>query len=227
MLSIEDYDPVLAIRMAHEFFGRKVSQTFVYLVDGLLIDTGLPRSGARLVEVMADHELKMIVNTYHRPENVGNNALLQRTFSVPIRAHKEAVDKIKYPRQEGMVRRWLWGQPLSSKVSKLKSIIRFKDYYFRVFDTFGIGPGHICLYEPDRGWLFSGRLLADQELNNCQDMRELSKDLKRMLSLQPRMVFCARNGVLNDGLSVIESKLRTLEMGIHAETWDDAWSLSH
>jgi glyoxylase-like metal-dependent hydrolase (beta-lactamase superfamily II) len=116
---------------------------------------------------------------------------------------------------------------LTSKVSKLKSIIRFKDYYFRVYETFGIGYGHICLFEPDRGWLFSGRLLADQDLNKCRDLGELRRDLKRMLSLQPRMVFCASNGVLNNGVSVIESKLRTLEMGIHDEVWDDAWSLSH
>ncbi|MGI6550306.1 MAG: MBL fold metallo-hydrolase [Syntrophomonadales bacterium] len=227
MLSVEEYDQVLAIYTSHRLFGRKVSQAFVYLVDGLLIDTGLPRSSAELVELITGHELKLIVNTYHNPESIGNNALLQRTFSVPIRAHKEAVEKIKYPRQEGIVRRWLWGQPLTSKVSKLKSIIRFKDYYFRVYETFGIGYGHICLFEPDRGWLFSGRLLADQDLNKCRDLGELRRDLKRMLSLQPRMVFCASNGVLNNGVSVIESKLRTLEMGIHDEVWDDAWSLSH
>lgn len=226
MLSVEEYDQVLAIRMSHRILGREVSQAFAYLVEGLLIDTGLPRTGTKLVEVITERELRLIVNTFHNPENVGNNALLQRTFSVPIRAHKEAIEKIKYPRQEGILKRWVWGQPLSSKVSKLRSIIRFKDYYFRVFDTFGIGPGHICLFEPDRGWLFSGRLLADQNLEKCQDLKELSRDLKRMLSLQPRVVFCGSNGVLGEGLSVIESKIKTLEMGIHEEIWDDAWSLS-
>ena len=227
MLSVEEYDQVNTICMSYRFFGREVSQAFVYLVDGLLIDTGLPKSGAGLIEVINAHELRLIVNTFHNPESMGNNALLQKTFSVPIRAHKEAVEKIKYPRKERIVNRWLWGQPLTSKVSKLKSIIRFKDYYFRVFDTFGIGPGHICLFEPDRGWLFSGRLLSDRDLRKSPDLRELSSDLKRILSLQPRVVFCASNGVLKNGSSAIESRLRTLERGIHDEIWDDAWSLSH
>ncbi|MGE5545143.1 MAG: MBL fold metallo-hydrolase [Bacillota bacterium] len=226
MVSLEEYDQVLAICMSHRIFGHEVSRSFVYLVDGLLIDTGIPRLGTELVEVIAGHELRLIVNTYHNPESMGNNALLQRTFSVPIRAHKEAIERIKYPRREGIIKRCLWGQPLSSKVSKLKSIIRFKDYYFRVFDTAGIGSGHICLFEPDRGWLFSGRLLADRDLKN-RDLRELGRDFKRILSLQPKMIFCAGNGLLTDGLSVIESKLRTLEMGIHEEVWHDAWSLTN
>jgi len=227
MLSLEEYDQVLAICMSQRILGREVSRTFAYLVDGLLIDTGLPKLGAELVEMITAHELRLIVNTYHNLESMGNNALLQRTFSVPIKAHKEAIERIKYPPKEGIVKRFLLGQPPGSKVSKLKSIVRFKDYYFRVFDTAGIGPGHICLFEPDRGWLFSGRLLADQELKKCQDFRELDRDLKRMLSLQPRMVFCADNGVLKDGLAVIESRIRSLETVNHEELWDDAWSLSN
>lgn len=227
MLSLEEYDHVLSISMSQRFLGREVSRTYVYLVDGLLIDTGLPKLGAGLVEVFAGREIRLIINTYDNLESMGNNALLQRTFSIPIRAHKEAIERIKYPGREGFVKRFLWGQPLGSKVSKLKSIIRFKDYHFRVIDTPGIGAGHICLFEPERGWLFTGRLLADNDIKRCQDLRELGRDFKRLLSLQPRMVFCASNGVLEDGLSVMESKLRTLEMGIHEEFWDDAWSLSN
>ena len=44
----------------------------MYLVDGLLIDTGVPKWGDRLVKVMADHEIKLIVNTYYSLENIGN-----------------------------------------------------------------------------------------------------------------------------------------------------------
>jgi glyoxylase-like metal-dependent hydrolase (beta-lactamase superfamily II) len=226
MVTIEEYDQVVAIRMSHSFLGREVSQAFVYLVEGLLIDTGLPRTGTKLVEVVAERELRLIVNTFYNPENLGNNALLQRTFSVPIRAHKEAIEKIKYPQQEGLVKRWFWGQPLTSKVSKLKSIIKYKDFYFRVFDTFGIGTGHICLFEPDRKWLFTGRLLANQNLRKCQDPKEVHRDLKRMLALQPRVVFCSNNGILEEGLSVIESKIKTMETGAREEVWNDALSLS-
>ena len=184
MLSVEEYDQVNAICMSYRFFGREVSQAFVYLVDGLLIDTGLPKSGAGLIEVINAHELRLIVNTFHNPESMGNNALLQKTFSVPIRAHKEAVEKIKYPRKERIVNRWLWGQPLTSKVSKLKSIIRFKDYYFRVFDTFGIDPVTFCLNLP-------GLLLVDDCFTGSRRvrLRELSSDLKRKHT-QSRVLLC-------------------------------------
>ena len=227
MLSIEEYEQVLAIGMSQKILGYEFSRTFVYLVDGLLIDTGVPKWGDRLVKVMADHEIKLIVNTYYSLENIGNNALLQRAFSVPIRAHKEAAENIRHPRPEGLVKRWLWGQPPSSKVSKLKNYIRFEDYYFKVLETPGIGPGHICLFEPERGWLFSGRLLAESELKKGRDIKELARELKRVLSLEPRTVFCTAHGVVSDCLSVIESKLRTVEMGIRDEIWDDAWSLSN
>lgn len=227
MISVEEYEQVLAIRMAQKILGYEISRTYLYLVDGLLIDTGMPRWGDRLVEVMTGHEIKMIVNTYYAIENIGNNALLQRTFSVPIKAHKEAAEKIRHPRREGAVKRWMWGKPASSKVSKLKNYIRFKDYYFQVLETPAIGPGHICLFEPERGWLFTGRLLAKSQLKKGQDAKELARDLKRLLSLEPRTVFCTGNGVLTDGLAVIESRLRAVETEIPEEIWDDAWSLSN
>ena len=141
MLSLEKYDHILSISMSQRFLGREVSRTYVYLVDGLLIDTGLPKLGSGLVEVLGGREIRLIVNTYDNLESVGNNALLQRTFSIPIKAHKEAIERIKYPRREGIVKRFLWGQPLGSKVSKLKSIIRFKDYHFRVSGFKRTGPG--------------------------------------------------------------------------------------
>ncbi|NLW43614.1 MAG: MBL fold metallo-hydrolase [Syntrophomonadaceae bacterium] len=227
MLSIEEHERVLAIRMSREILGYELARTFVYLIDGLLIDTGPPKWGDQLVKIISDHEIKLIVNTYYASENIGNNALLQRTFSVPIKAHKEAAERIRHPRQKGVVMRWLRGQPPPSKVSKLKNHLRFKDYYYKVLETPGVGPGHICLFEPERRWLFSGRLLTKKEMKSDREAKDLARDLKRVLSLEPATVFCADQGVLIDGLSAIESKLRTVELGIGNEIWDDAWSLSN
>lgn len=126
-----------------------------------------------------------------------------------------------------MVQRWLWGQPQGCKVAKLKTVLTFKGYYFRVVESSSLGAGHICLFEPDRGWLFAGQMLVDRHCQKKRDVEGMTRDLKRLISLQPRVVFCSGNGVLKDGLSVLESKIRKLQTGPDREMWNDAWLFGH
>ncbi|NLB17611.1 MAG: MBL fold metallo-hydrolase [Syntrophomonadaceae bacterium] len=211
MLDLEEYDEVLSIRLSRRLLGREVSRSFVYLVGGLLIDTGPARMGEELKGILERRELKLIVNTSHLPESIGNNSLLQRAYSVPVKAHKEAVFNIKHPRPRGLKSRLMWGQPLTSKVSKLKNSVRIKDLNFRVLEIPAIGPGHICLFEPERSWLFSGNLLAGLEQGGYQDAMGLIKDLKMIMSLRPQKVYDSFNGFIGEGLPVLELALKAVE----------------
>ncbi|NLV15822.1 MAG: MBL fold metallo-hydrolase [Syntrophomonadaceae bacterium] len=211
MLDLEEYDEVLSIRMSRRVLGREVSRSFVYLAGGLLIDTGPSKMGEELKRVLDQRELKLIVNTSCLPESIGNNSLLQRAYSVPVKAHKEAVFNIKHPRSRGLMPRLMWGQPLTSKVSKLKSSVHIQEFSFRVIETPSLRAGHICLFEPDRSWLFSGSLLACAETDRYQDAAGLIKDLKMIISLRPQVVYDSSNGLIGEGLPIFEAAIKSIE----------------
>jgi glyoxylase-like metal-dependent hydrolase (beta-lactamase superfamily II) len=65
-------------------------------------------------------------------------------------------------------RRVVWGCPPPSKTRPVDSEIRRAKFHFLVVPTPGHSDDHICLYEPNEGWLFSaGGQISKQNLINA------------------------------------------------------------
>ncbi|MGE5415510.1 MAG: MBL fold metallo-hydrolase [Acidobacteriota bacterium] len=217
MLKVDNFDQVLSISISKKIANRDIAHVKLYYVDGLLLNTGPPGMGEEIAEVLAGRKVRMIINTHDHPASIGNNAYLQRTFSAPIRAHKQILEKVRYPHQN-VISRFMWGQLQPSKVSKIQTSVQVGERYFRVLETPGRYPGHICLFEPERKWLFSGDLLIESNRKNANEHR-LEKDLRRILALEPDTVFCGRNGILEGGVALIEAR-------IHAPKLDERFDNS-
>ncbi|MGE5421765.1 MAG: MBL fold metallo-hydrolase [Ignavibacteriales bacterium] len=219
MFALDEYDQVIVISMGRGFLGREVFRTKIFLINGLMIDTGLPYYRNELHQAVNKYGLKLIVNTHYHRSCIGNNFDLQRTFSVPIKAHKEAVQRIKYPAAEHMLAKLAWGQAEPSKVSKLKSTLHYGDYNFRIIETTGYDNGHICLHEPDQKWLFSGNLLAKTPtLGESAETYQMEKDLNRLIELDPKVIFCRYYGVVENCKAMLEEKLKNLHHTKHGKT---------
>ena len=150
MLRIETYDDVIQFSLQRKFLHYLVAQVNAFLVDGLLVDTGPAFLGKEMLSACQKYHLQQIVNTHHHEDHIGNNALLQREFSLPIRAHREALPVIRQPRENldmSLQRRLLWGQPVMAKARRIGNVLRTPRYLFRVLPTPGHSPDHICLYE--------------------------------------------------------------------------------
>lgn len=214
MFSIDEYDQVLIIGMGRTVLGREVFRTNAFHLDGLLIDTGLPHYRDKMIQTIERRGLNLIINTHCHRACIGNNLALQRNFSVPIKAHKEALERIKYPEKASMIQKWLWGQAEPSKVSKLKNSLNYGGYYFRIIETIGCDRGHICLHEPDRKWLFCGDLLAKNPAAVNQVARvQLERDLEKLINLDPQIIFCRHNGIITNGKIVLEARVKSLKQG--------------
>lgn len=205
MIRVDNYDQVLSISITKKVAKRDIAHVKLYYVDGLLLNTGPPGMGEEIADALAGRKVRMIINTHDHPTSIGNNAFLQRAFSAPIRAHKQILERIRYPNQN-VISRFIWGRLQPSKVSKIQSSVQVGERYFRVLETPGRYPGHICLFEPERKWLFSGDLLIESN-RRTDDQIRLEKDLKKIMDLEPNTVFCGRNGILEGGASLIEARL--------------------
>lgn len=163
-----------------------------YLIDGLLIDTGPARFGRRMIAACRGQRTEQIVNTSGSACSIGNNALLQREFSLPVRAHRQALPLIRQPRANLELTLWqrlCWGWPKPAKARRINSWIRTSGHGFRVIPVPEGRWGEICLFEEEKGWLFSGNLLAGG----------LSARAESLLGhLNVDRIFCARHGVITD-----------------------------
>ena len=105
-----------------------------------------------------------------------------------------------------LVLRWLPMWPPSDAQERLRPIT----FTSKSFETPGHCPGHICLFEQNKKWLFSGDLYVaadlDSQLEDADGPRWIAS-LKTVLTLSPEWMFDA-HGSIFAGAEVVSRQLQ-------------------
>lgn len=220
MLNISRFDQVTRFDLARTLAGHGRYWTTAYLVDGLLVDTGCAHTAPELQHALKDASLHRIVNTHTHEDHIGADGLLQRQRQVlEILAHPLALPILADPRGKQPLqpyRRLFWGWPEPARGTPVsdKEFIETPNHRFQVIYTPGHSLDHICFYEPDQGWLFSGDLFVggqDRALGARYDIWQIIASLKRVADLPLKALFPGSARVRKDPGEEIKSKISYLE----------------
>jgi len=225
MLKTTAYDPVTRIDLARTLAGRGRYWTTAYLVGGLLIDSGCAHSAHELLAYLSDKPLTQLVNTHTHEDHIGANGRLERVKAgLKILAHPLALPVLAEPRARQPLhpyRRLMWGWPEPSNGKQVANgeVICTDNFRFQVIYTPGHSCDHICLYEPDCGWLFSGDLFVggqDRALSADADIWGVIASLKKIANLPLTRLFPGSARVRENPQSELQEKIAYLEaMGEH------------
>jgi ribonuclease/clavin/mitogillin len=83
-----------------------------------------------------------------------------------------------------------------------------------VIPTPGHTDDHICPYEPNEGWLFSGDLFIGEQLGywrDGEDVYAVLNSLKSVVALHPKKMFCSFSGKVDHSEPAIYKKIEYLE----------------
>ena len=195
MLKLEAIGPVTKIKMARALLGCPFYFTTAYWVDGLLIDTGCAHTEGEIMRVLEGLPVECVVNTHSHEDHIGANAALQERCGAEILAHPLALPVLADPRGNQPLqpyRRIFWGYPRPSEGQPIGETVETEHYRFQVIHTPGHSPDHICLYEPDEGWLFSGDLYIggrDRALRADYNICAIIDSLKKIAPLEVSRLF--------------------------------------
>ncbi len=220
MLKTSHYDGVARFDLGRSFAGRCFYWTTAYLVDGILVDSGCAHSAREFIGALIQEPIQYLVNTHSHEDHIGANGLLQRTREdLEIYAHPSALPVLAEPREEQplqLYRRVLWGWPEASIGVPIEefNVIETGKHAFQVIYTPGHSLDHICLYEPEQGWLFSGDLFVggkDRVLRAGCDIWGIIASLKKIASLPLRWLFPGSARVRQDPADELKRKIAYLE----------------
>lgn len=207
--------PVNSIRMISRFAGLPLFKVHAFFVDGLLIDTGFTHGRDRFMKLLEPLHPEIIVNTHHHEDHTGNNFWMTKKYGLLPLAHSKTSSYLQAPSQwMRFYRRVVWGCPQPSKTGPVDSEIRSSKFRFLVIPTPGHTDDHICLYEPNEGWLFSGDLFIGEHLRYLRDDEDIYSvldSLKRISTLQLKRMFCSFSGVIDRPKEAIHRKIDYLE----------------
>jgi glyoxylase-like metal-dependent hydrolase (beta-lactamase superfamily II) len=220
MIRVTRIGDVTRLDIARTILGRGRYWTVAYLVDGLLIDTGCAHTAGELVEALAGERMDRVVNTHSHEDHIGGNAAMKRARpGLEVLAHPEALPVLADPARRQPLhpyRHVFWGMPEPSRGRAVADgeVIEAGGGRFRVVFTPGHAPDHVCLFEENRGYLFSGDLYVggrDRALRVDYDIHAIVASLKRVADLPTRTLFPGAARVPEDGPGALREKIEHLE----------------
>lgn len=220
MLKVTRLGEVTRFDVARTLWGRGRYWTTCYLVGTTMIDTGCAHCATELLGALGAAPLDHILTTHTHEDHIGANGPLQRTHSnLVIHAHALALPVLADPRSRQPLHpyrkvMWGWPEPSTGTMIADSEEIQAGSYRFQAIHTPGHSPEHLCFYEPDRGWLFTGDLYVggrDRALRAGYDIWEIIASLKRVAALDIRALFPGAARVPDEPTASLLAKIEHLE----------------
>ncbi len=180
-----------------------------YLVRGTLVDTGFPRVGDEVEQLLANERLQGVMVTHYHEDHAGNIARVARR-GIPIAAHPDTLALSRTPKPLAAYRHFTWGEPLPLA----SQVTPFDPDGLEMIHTPGHSRDHHVVWDPATGTLFAADLFIGVKVrvaHEYEEPRRLVASLKQVMALAPARIFDAHRGLLPDALSAMRAKIAWTE----------------
>lgn len=141
-----------------------------YIINGsVMIDTGFPWAARELRRILVaegwNRSLRAVINTHYHEDHVGNNDVVKDVCAVPCLGSAITASAIRLPTSLPWYRRFLFGPLRATEIDIVPDRMVVEGMEIQFIDMPGHCPGHLSVFVPETGWLFSGDLFIAPDLD--------------------------------------------------------------
>jgi glyoxylase-like metal-dependent hydrolase (beta-lactamase superfamily II) len=209
-LRVETVEPdVLRLHM-HSWQGRLAGyDVSAYVVRGVLIDSGAPRTREELLAAVHQLAPRGAIITHCHEDHAGNAAELAAS-GLPLLMDSSCELALRHPAPIGAYRRLVWGS-----ANALTAPLRTFDPAPLVVLPFpGHTKEHLVVWDAERRILAGGDLFLGVKVRVAHDgesPRLLVASLRAAVALEPRLLLDAHRGVVHDPVPLLRAKIAWME----------------
>lgn len=192
----------------------RVMAVYLYFIDGLLVDTGPSIRKRRLIPIFQSWDIDQVVITHHHEDHAGMAPWLAKHTEATIYGHEKTVAIVNKRARIPWYRNLFSGPRNKFEAVAYRPVIKTAKYEFYPIETPGHTADHICLLEPNKGWLFTGDLYITpypKVFLKEESMTAYIESIKKLQALDYQTVFCAHGGMIVNGKQMMSHKLAYLQ----------------
>lgn len=209
------HEEVTGLRFGYHPYGKPQLYTYLYYVDGLLIDTGQSKARQRILAETKALTVEQIFITHHHEDHSGNIRALQELHNCEVFASKACCAIMKNPPKLSLAQKLTWGRrPAYPDLIPKNGSIKTDQFSFDVIPIPGHASDMVALYEPTRKWLFSADLYINSYIDYMLDNESIADQItstRKILELDFEQMFCSHRPRLQNGKEHLAKKLNFLE----------------
>ncbi len=214
VIQTRTHDDVIQLELSSRMSRMMRYAVSVYVVRGVMIDTGFPALGAELAQWLDAHPIDGVIVTHAHEDHAGNVARLARR-GLPIQMAPESVAAARAPGHIGLYRKLCWGAypPLR------EALTPFAHSALTLTSAPGHSADHHVVWDDERETLFCGDLFIGVKVRIAhldEDLRAQVRVLRAAAARRPRRVFDGHRGALADPVGELLAKADWIDETIHA-----------
>ena len=164
ILEIEQFGEVEAIKLGYGPIGRPFMSVYLYILDGLVIDTGQRHMQKTVIDLLGEKKLQQILLTHHHEDHSGNASALCSHHQIEACGHPITVQKMATGFPILPYQRFIWGRSKKIRLLPLGPVVESNRYKLVPVHTPGHSKDHTVFFEETNGWLFPGDLYLGQRI---------------------------------------------------------------
>ncbi|MFP4649966.1 MAG: MBL fold metallo-hydrolase [Desulfobacterales bacterium] len=194
--------------------GRPVMTVFLYVADGVMIDTGLRHMRRYALEIARRSDIGAILLTHYHEDHSGNAAVISGELDVPVYGHFLTAGKLASTYRIFPYQHLIWGRTEPVTVRRVPDVWEKDGLRLQPLHTPGHSSDHLAYLDAEHGRLFSGDLFLSERIKYFRADEQIDEQidsLRKVLSLDFEALYCGHRPMPEQGKEGLEKKLRYLE----------------